>query len=269
MARTYQLLALDLDGTLTNSKKEITPRTREAIHRAIHNGVQIVLASGRPRLGVAPVARSLALDKLGGYILCSNGSLVERFDTNDEVFRRFLPADSVKRVCALAQGLGVFPLSYDDQGVISPVPDDPYVQLEAYNNSIPIRQVRDLAAYIDYPLEKLMLVGKPEAAKQAIPVLRGALEDLNVFGSEPYFIEVVPPGVNKASALQKLLDHLGIGREALIACGDAINDYEMLCMAGLNVAMANAVPQIREMADFITFSNDEDGIAHVIEKFLP
>ena len=118
----YRVLALDLDGTLTNSQKKITPRTQEALRRAIQGGLNVVLASGRPRLGVAPVARTLSLDTLGGYILCSNGSFVQRFDTGFEVFRRFLPADSVRRVCTLAQELSVFPLSYDAQGVVLPLP---------------------------------------------------------------------------------------------------------------------------------------------------
>ena len=152
----------------------------------------------------------------------------------------------------------------------SPFPDDPYVQLEAHNNNIPIHKVEDLAAYIDYPLEKLMLVGKPDIAQKAIPILREALQDtFSVFGSEPYFIEVVPPGVNKATSLQALLDYLGVDREEMIACGDAMNDYEMLAMAGLSVAMENAVPAIRQAADFVTYSNDADGIAHVIDTFLP
>jgi len=265
----YRILALDLDGTLTNSAKEITPRTREAIHRAIRGGIAVALASGRPYLGVAPVARALGLDTLGGYILCFNGGLVQRFDTGEDVFHRFLPPDSIKKICALAAGLHVYPLSYDQTGVVSPFPENRYVKREAYNNDLSIRYVPDLAGFIDYPVEKLMLVGEPEDTAKAVPMLQAAFgETLGVFGSEPYFIELVPPGINKASSLQILLDHLGLRRESLIACGDAMNDYEMLRLAGLSVAMENAVPRIKEAADFVTLSNDADGVAHVIETFL-
>lgn len=267
--RNYRVLALDLDGTLTNAKKEITPRTKAAIHRAIASGVHVVLASGRPLLGVWPVACDLELDRLGGYILAYNGGLILKCDTNEAVFRRLLPGDAVHRICDWADGRPLCPLAYDSQGIVTPCPDDPYVQKEAYNNALTIRHVPDLPGYVNYPIEKMMLVGAPEDAAQAIPVLRNRFGGLlNIFGSEPHFIEVMPPEVDKAFSLGILLKHLNVDRDALIACGDGMNDLPMLQYAGLSVAMENAAPVVKAEARFVTLSNENDGVAYVIEKFL-
>lgn len=266
---TYRVLALDLDGTLTNAKKEVTPRTKEAIHRAIREGVAIVLASGRPLIGVVPVARELALDILGGYILCYNGALILECHTNKPVFQRHLPKDAVKKICAWAKGKPVYPLAYDTHGIISPYPDNRYVQKEAYNNRLSIRLVEDLPGFIDYPIEKMMLVGEPSDAQAAILELSARFgEELNIFGSEPPFVEVMPLQVDKAFALDVLLKHLGATREEMIACGDGMNDIPMLRIAGISVAMENAVPAVKALAGFVTRSNEEDGVAYAIERFI-
>ncbi|HWR22052.1 MAG TPA: Cof-type HAD-IIB family hydrolase [Feifaniaceae bacterium] len=266
---TYRVLALDLDGTLTNEKKEVTPRTKEAVRRAIHAGVAVVLATGRPLIGVLPVARELALDTLGGYILCYNGALIQECRANTPVFRRILPANAVKDICAWARGKPVCPLAYDACGVITPYPDNRYVLKEAYNNNLGIRAVEDLPGFIDYPIEKMMLVGEPSDARAALPELKARFGgELNIFGSEPPFIEVMPPEVDKAFALDVLLNHIGVTREALIACGDGMNDIPMLRIAGMAVAMGNAAAAVKALAGFVTRSNEEDGVAHAIERFI-
>ena len=265
----YRVLALDLDGTLTNAKKEVTPRTKEALRRAISSGVAVVLASGRPLIGVLPVAKELELDRLGGYILCYNGALILECRTQTPVFRRYLPEGTVNTICAWAKGKPVHPLAYDEKGVITPSPDNRYVHMEAYNNRLPIRHVADLAGAIDYPIEKMMLVGEPEETQRAMLELKERFQnELNIFGSEPPFIEVMPLGVDKAFALDVLLAHLGAKREHMIACGDGMNDLPMLRIAGLSVAMENARSAVKELAHFVTHSNEEDGVAHVIERFI-
>ena len=91
---------------------------------------------------------------------------------------------------------------------------------------------------------------------------------MGVYRSEPYFLELVPDGIDKAKSLAVLLEKLSISREEVIACGDGFNDASMIRFAGLGVAMANAQPLVREQADYITLSNDCDGVAHVVEKFI-
>lgn len=93
-------------------------------------------------------------------------------------------------------------------------------------------------------------------------------KELNVFRSDPFFLEILPAGIDKAYGLQKLIDVLGIKREEVIACGDGYNDITMVKFAGLGVAMGNAVEQTKAAADYITLSNDDDGVAAVVEKFI-
>jgi Cof subfamily protein (haloacid dehalogenase superfamily) len=114
-----------------------------------------------------------------------------------------------------------------------------------------------------------MLLGEPEVLARLEGVLVEALGDkLGIFRSEPFFLEIMPNQLNKAKSIDMLLNRLGISREELIACGDGFNDVHMVEYAGLGVAMDNACEPVKQVADFITKSNDEDGVAYVVEKFM-
>ncbi len=258
-----------MDGTLTNAKKEITPRTRQAIRRAIEAGVQIVLASGRPVLGIQPLADALELPRLGGYILAYNGGHIIDCKTGQSVYARMIPASFYTEICDFARSLGVSALTYDDTGVVTEQPNAKYVHKEAYNNKIPIKGVDNLGAHVTWPVPKFMVVGEPEALAPAFAAMeRHFTGRLSVFLSEPYFMEITPLGVKKDSALQELLAHLGLQRENLMAIGDGLNDIPMLRCAGLAIAMENAYPETKAVADAITASNEEDGVAVAVERYL-
>ena len=101
------------------------------------------------------------------------------------------------------------------------------------------------------------------------PRVKAAMgKNFSVYRSEPFFLEVLPRGIDKAQSLERLLSHIGLSREQMIACGDGYNDLTMIQYAGLGVAMENAVLPVRKAADFITYSNNDDGVAHVVEKFM-
>lgn len=113
------------------------------------------------------------------------------------------------------------------------------------------------------------MTGEPEKIAKAQDVMRQTFgEQLNIFRSEPFFLEIVPPSIDKAYSLGKLLEYLGEKKEQMICCGDGFNDKSMIAFAGLGVAMANAQPEVKEVADYITTSNDEDGVALVIDRFM-
>jgi Cof subfamily protein (haloacid dehalogenase superfamily) len=114
-----------------------------------------------------------------------------------------------------------------------------------------------------------MVSGEPEILAKLEKIFNDSIgNDLEVFRSEPYFLEIMPKGINKAKAIGILLDHLGYSKEELIACGDGFNDVHMVEYAGLGVAMANACEQVKTVADFVTKSNNDDGVAYVVEKFM-
>jgi len=265
----FRALALDLDGTLTNSEKIITPRTKEAIFAAMEIGVKIVLASGRPVLGIRRLAEELELYSRGGFILAYNGGQIIDCMTNDIIFERLLPMEYYGEVCEFGRRFGVNALTYDENGVVSENDTAVYVKKEAFNNSIPINKVDKLEDVVKQPVVKFMIVGEPEKISITCEHMRQRFDgEINVFLSEPYFIEVTAAGIEKSAALKVLVSHLDITREQLAACGDGLNDLSMLKYAGYSVAMENAYDEVKRIADYITLSNDDDGVAHFIEKFI-
>lgn len=266
----FKLLALDLDGTLTNSKKEITPHTRETLIRAQQEkGVKIILASGRPTYGVAPLANALGLDKFGGYILAYNGGEIIDWRTREIMYKNLLDHDVLPYLYECAKKNGFAIVTYENEYVLTEKPDDEYVLKEALLNVMKIKEVDNFLEAVKHPIAKCLIVGEPARLARLEEEMREHLKDrMGVFRSEPYFLELVPKGIDKARSLSVLLDELGLKREELMAAGDGFNDLSMVKFAGMGVAMANAQDVVKENADFITLSNEEDGVAHAVEKFI-
>ncbi len=265
----YSLLALDLDGTLTNSQKQVTLRSRQAIDAALDLGVCVTLASGRPVLGIAPLALSLGLFGRNAYILAYNGAQLIRCETNEVVWERTVGLDAIQTAFTFAKQKGLASLCYDEEGIITEMPDDPNVQKEAYNNGIPIRRVEDLRSMIKTPQPKVMVVGDPSLlgpAREELQVLLGDRADASF--SEPCFMEITAKGVQKAASLDVLLSLLGKERSSLMVVGDGLNDVPMLAIAGLAVAMDNSSLEVKAHAHVVTASNDDDGVALAIEKHI-
>ena len=233
------MLVLDIDGTLTNSKKEITPATRQALYR-YHN-----------------------------FILSFNGAKITDCGSGETVYEQVLPKTVIPEIYRAAIGYGAGLISYEGDDVIAATPIDPYMELEAHINGLLIRRVPDFADYITFPVNKCLMTGAPEYLAELERRMQKQFgERLSIYRSEPYFLEFMPPNVDKAKSLEKLLEKLSLTREETVCCGDGFNDISMIEYAGLGVAMANAQPPVQERADYVTASNDEDGIIKVIEKFF-
>lgn len=269
MESTYKLLALDLDGTLTDSRKEVPYENAECIKRAMDKGVRVVLASGRPVLGIKNVAEKLGLYERGGYILAYNGGHIIDCRTGADLRKQTVPAKFNHEICSIGKKFNVHPLTYSKTGVICEDDQSEFVKREGYNNTIPVIKVKCLENEIAAPAVKFMVVGEPEELQKAYVYLKGKIGDgLNIFFSEPYFLEITPPGIEKASALGFLCELLHIDREKVMACGDGLNDIPMMQFAGLAVAMENACRETREAADYVTLSNENSGVAYAIKKFI-
>jgi hypothetical protein len=160
-------------------------------------------------------------------------------------------------------------LTYDGKYLLTEHPDNEYVMREAHLNVMTPKKVDNFLDAISFPVAKCLIVGEPERLAsletEMQTVLNGRME---VYRSEPYFLELVPKGIDKAQSLAVLLDQIGMTRHEMICVGDGFNDISMISYAGLGVAMANAQPKVRDMADYITLSNEEDGVAAVVDKFL-
>lgn len=265
----YKVLALDLDGTLTNEAKVITPRTRAALLAAADRGVRIVLASGRPTVGIEPLARELELDRRGGCILSYNGGKIIDCKTGQTLVQYAFPPDLIDMVCTFARYWNVVPLTYDNHGIVTENASSPYVVEEARINRIPVREVPDLPREITWPINKLLLVGDPVDMPHVEELMQQKFAGrLSIYRSAPFFLETMPLGVEKSASLGLLLKTMGLGPENLMACGDGWNDLPMIQFAGLGVAMGNAVPPVKAAAGYVTADNEHDGVGLAVEKFI-
>ena len=265
----YKLLVLDLDGTLTNSKKEISARTKEVLIKAQERGVTIVLASGRPTYGIVPLAEELELEKYGGYILSFNGGTIINWKTKEIIHESVLGSERLPILHEIALRNNVDIISYDNENIISENPDNEYIKYEAFLNKMSIKKVPSFIDALAVPVPKCLIVGSPEklvALEQEMKELFGL--EMSIFRSEPFFLELLPLNIDKALSLQRLLNYTGNTREEMLACGDGFNDLSMIKFAGKGVAMANAQEAVKEASDFITLSNEEDGVAHAVELFM-
>lgn len=265
----YTTLALDLDGTLTTSTKEVTERAKAAVSLAYERGVHIVLASGRPLIGILPVAQKLGLLGKKATILAYNGGQLVSTEDLSVLWEKTVDLDSTQICFSYAREKKLAALSYDANGVITEMPEDEHVGVEAYNNAIPIRKVEDLIAEVTKPMPKVMIVGSPDRLRQARAALLPLVGDKVDLGfSDPFFMEITAKGVQKASSLLVLLGLLGQEPENLMVIGDGMNDVPMFKIAGLAVAMANATEDVKSFAHCGTASNNDDGVALAIERHI-
>lgn len=265
----YKLLVLDLDGTLTNQKKEITPHTKEVLTAFQEAGGIVTLASGRPDYGVEPLAKELNLSKYGGFKLSFNGALITECASGRNIYEKWLPEGVPSQVADLAKRYGTACLTYRGGEILTETPDNQYVQKEVVCTKMKVRGLMDFKREVDFPVVKCMmmengvyLAGVEEKVKE---VFKG---ELSVMRSEPYFLEIMPKGIDKAASLGRLLKHLGMEREEMMAFGDGYNDRSMIQFAGLGVAMQNGQPATKAVADLIAPSNEDDGVAYVVESLM-
>lgn len=265
----YKLLVLDIDGTLTNDQKEITPRTRNALLQVQHMGVQIVLASGRPTQGIVPLAEALELKNFGGYIMAFNGGRIENCKTGELIFRKKLDLQLLPYLYREGKRNNFSILSYDKDSILCEREDDEYAVMEAAINKMPIRKVDNLIEAVDFEPYKFMYGGDPEAIAETEQRFQKHLAGvMDVYRSEPFYLELVPSHVNKGDSLNILLDKIGVKADEIIVIGDGFADLTMMEVAGKGIAMANAQESVKLCADDVTASNNEDGIALAVEKYI-
>ena len=266
----YKLLVLDVDGTLLNDEREISKRTLAALLKVQQMGVRIVLASGRPTYGLMPLAKTLELGNYGGFVLSYNGCQIIKAQNGEILFERRINPEMLPYLEKKARKNGFAIFTYHDDTLITDSPDNEYIKNEALLNNLKIIREDEFSTAIDFAPCKCMLVSDKEEALIELEQhwekrLAGTLD---AFRSEPYFLELVPCGVNKANTLGALLEHLEVTREEAIAVGDGVCDVTMLQLAGMGIAMGHSQDSVKVCADYVTASNEEDGVALAVEKLI-
>lgn len=257
--QTYSIVFLDIDGTLLNSQHQIMPQTKQLLNRLEGRGVPIVLCSARSPGGVETVVKQAELHSPvvcygGGLILDENRSIL--WDVGIESglairFKRFVSERYSDLVCS-AYLYNVWLV--DD-------PDNPAIVREArISECTPVKGTLELAVQSVPHVHKLLCIGDP---KRVLALQNDAAQqfpELVFVRSGATYLEVLPQGSSKRAAVEALQVHYGLGREETVACGDSFVDEDMIRYAGLGVAMGNAPAPVKEAADRVTASNDEEGI---------
>lgn len=266
----YKLLVLDVDGTLVNSKKELSVQTITTLLKIQHAGIRIVLASGRSPYGLRHLVEKLEMEKMGGYILPFNGAQIIDTKNNEVLFKKSIDPVMFPYLEKKAKKNGFSIFTYHNDQLITTDPENEHIRNEAALNGMEIVAVENLSAAVDFSPGKCVLVSDNKAPLIALKDqwrkrLAGVLD---VYRSESFFLEVVPPFIDKGNTLGVLIDKLGISAEEVMAIGDGRRDFSMIQLAGLGIAMGNAQDSIKACADYITESNDKDGVALAVQKFI-
>ncbi|GHV87352.1 haloacid dehalogenase [Spirochaetia bacterium] len=264
-----RMLALDLDDTLLRSDLTISYRTRNVIKRAEAQGVVVVLASGRIPAAMDQFARLLGLNKRPGYLICNNGTIIQESHTGKLVYESTIDIDAALTAYDLAVAEGFAVQIYED--------DIMYVsrsnEFANYDQKLTgLRQVvvENFRAMVAEGCHKLLIPGDPMLLNPLESILRTYLgDDITLFTSKNYYLEILPAETDKGTALAKVAELLAIKQENVLAIGDSMNDEAMLRWAGTGVAMVNGDERIKGIASLVTEkSNDDDGVAEVIEKYI-
>ena len=265
----YEIIALDVDGTLTDSKKEISERTKDALIKAQLEGKKVVIASGRHPFGLRGISKELSLDKFGGYLMAFNGGRIIEASTGKTISEHYFPHKYINDVCNTVKDSDITVITFEGDELVMNDKVNDYTYIESKIIGMKYKQVHDFAGYVTFDVNKLLLVGEPDVIDRYQKIfIQKYHECFDVFKSCPFFLEVMPLGVNKGACMPFLLNRLGLSREQLIACGDSYNDMTMIEYAGLGVCMENGEDEVKKIADVVTESNDNDGVAVIVEDHL-
>ncbi len=265
----YRLIAMDLDGTLNNDEKRITPVTRAALMAAQEAGIRLALASARPSPGLYRERDVLRMGEHGGVLMSYNGGRIVDAATGKVLFETSMPFDEARRVLRALEALPVTPILDDGRQFYVTDRSGFKVEYECRNNGMNCDEVENLADFLNFaPVKILMSVDPGRISGVQAQIAALLPEDLTVVQTAAFYLEVIPRSINKGQGVRDICRALNLRPEEVIAFGDAENDIPMLRAAGVGVAMGNADAAVKAAADLVTLSNNEDGIAAALARLL-
>jgi len=261
----YRLIAIDIDDTLLTDDGRITDATRAALAEAVKRGVTVTLATGRMFASASRIAEQIGLNV---PIITYQGALVKTPFDGNVLYERNVPADASREILDYCRRNGLHLQLYTEDELYA-AEDNDKVREYAERSDVPYRVEPDLDKLIDRPQSKMLIIGDPDKldriADELRPVYKGRV---HITKSKPNYLEFLHPEATKGHALAALARHVGCTMEQTIAVGDSWNDREMIEAAGLGVAMGNAIESLKAIAGFVTKTNNEDGVKHVIDTFI-
>lgn len=278
-------IVLDLDGTLLNSDKKISPKTKEVLLEAQKQGMRVILASGRPTPAMLHLADELELNKYHGLVISFNGAHVIDYESKEVLYSQVVDPNLAPKLFDHLSEFDVIPMIANDNYMyvnnvynmmINPrshIENDGslmnIIEYESRAGNYKLREMENFAKEVDFELHKVLVAGDPQYLLDNAEALTKVFEGkMNMVFSAPFFLEFTDYGVDKANTLDITLNNIGLSRDSVIAFGDGHNDKTLLEYAKIGVAMDNAEDAVKAIADEITLSNDHDGIAHIIKRYL-
>lgn len=287
----YKLVAIDLDGTMLNSYGEVTENTKKIIKQAIDKGINIVIASGRPIDSIKTIAEEINAKK---YFISGNGALIYDMQKDEIIYDKFMKKEKVLEIIKICEENSISYNVYTDKTILATTLK--YNVLYYYkenlkkeeNKKTNISIVQNMYEYVKNMKEekilKMTICDDNQSIFNSIIKKIGAIDEIEVLDVshmsrkvikqgteyipiEYYYTEISSENVDKWNAIEYLIEKLNIKRDEIIAIGDNINDKKMIENAGLGIAMKGSTPVVTEIADEITDTNNDDGVAKVIQKF--
>ena len=265
-----KLCTIDLDGTLFDKNKNVSIENRKAIDLAKKNGCHVVISTGRPYPGIKDLLKDLNLNEQGDFVICYNGSKIINAYTEEYIFVNTMTGKSVKELYAESKRLGVNFHAFRLNEELITDEYNPYTDVEMNINHIGCtlvdfnKDVKDDDLFL-----KCMMVSSEENINRSMEEINPIYPNTySMVRSAKIFLEFLTDGIDKGSGLEFLKNHFNLNEDETMAIGDAGNDLAMIEKAHIGVAMSNAFPKIKEVADFITTSNEESGVAYAINKFI-
>lgn len=263
----YKMLVLDLDDTLLTDDHQISIRNRELLLKAQEAGVYVVLASGRPTQAMMRYAELLELKRFGSYLISYNGAIITEMATGNTLFEQSLTREQIHELHDFSIANQLHIITYKDNGIVSET-DSEYIDVEKHLTGMVHHKVGCFKSAITASAVKCILLESPAYLKLMEAKLKAAKPDLSVALSKPFFLEVMPHGIDKAASIDRLAKRLNIAPADIIAVGNAHNDLSMVEYAGLGIWVDNVADELRHHADVIVASNNNDGVAEVVERFI-
>ena len=265
----YKLIAMDLDGTLLNDQKIITEKTKAALMAAQEKGIRLALASARPSPGLFRERDALCMQNFNGILMSYNGGRIVDAESGKVLFETSMGLQETKQVLHQLENLPVTPILDDGVRFYVTSKDGYKVDYECRNNNMVCTEVENLADFLSFAPIKILMSVQPEELAQVQAQIAAFLPDsLTVVQTAAFYLEVIPKVINKGQGIRDICSVLGLDPAEVVSFGDAENDIPMLRSAGMGVAMGNAQDAVKAAADMVTLSNNDDGIAAVLEKLL-
>ncbi|MCB5951165.1 Cof-type HAD-IIB family hydrolase [Enterococcus sp. BWT-B8] len=264
-----KLIAIDLDGTLLDSQKQISKEDQRVLRQAKKEGIKVVICTGRPLAAIQGYLDELDLKEPGDYSITFNGGLVQKNDTGEIIEKALMPVEHIHELFGLASSLDV-PMDILSEGTVLQLPTSQnylsiYGQL---NNLLTFKRAQLNHLSVDQIYNKAVVAIDADYLDEQIKKIPADFyERYEIIKTRSNLLEFMPKGITKAYGISLLAKDLGISQEEVMGIGDEENDLPMIQYAGIGVAMANAVPLVKAAADVVTKNNDQNGVAHAVTEY--